>query len=109
MVGGGVGYGRGGLEVEGMVGEGRVWNGRGGYGRECYLSTNLISFCFSTHARAHAPTHTPMSVSQLNKLANSFGPSVPGRDNNGAKRPRNKNVIYVTSQYCAIGTGQSKS
>ena len=34
---------------------------------------------------------------------------VLGRDDYAAKRPRNENVIYVTSQYCTIGTGQSNS
>ena len=32
----------------------------GGVGQGAYLSTKVISF-FSTHAHAHALTHTPMS------------------------------------------------
>ena len=49
----------------------------GGKGRECYVSTNVISFCFYTSTCACTHAHAYVEVSQLNKFANSFGPSCP--------------------------------
>ena len=75
--------------------------GWGKVGSVIFLQTSLLFG--STHA------HSYVEVSQLNKLPIRSGRVVPGRDDYGVKRPRNENVNYVTSQYCAIGTGQSKS
>ena len=77
MVVGGVWYGRRGLEVERMVGEGNGVDGRGWgrVGSVIFLQKSFLFFfykCACTHAHAY------VEVSQLNKFANSFGPSCPG-------------------------------
>ena len=77
-----------------MVGEGKglegmEWYGVG-WGRKCYLSTNVISFCFYTCTNAHA--HLKVSVPVEINLPIPSGP-----DGYGRKQPRKENVINVTS------------